>query len=158
MVLFLDCCDFIDFIHAHFMGNTLAAQLRIEREPLPKPIQASALDSCLLCSVTHCTVPIHLGMAGNHQETISFDLINAPSLPFFNMGYAWLKLHNPHINRASSLLCHRHPAWHISTQGPYHLPVRSRSQGHRDIGGVAALAGKGRPTTKTYNISVKPKD
>ncbi|KAK0148940.1 hypothetical protein N1851_010624 [Merluccius polli] len=41
--------------NANFMDGTLAAQLRVEREPLPKPVPASALDGRLLCSITHRT-------------------------------------------------------------------------------------------------------
>lgn len=62
---------------ANFMKNALVTQL-------PKPILASALDGRLLCSVTHRTVPVNLVMSGNHQETLSFHLINALSIPSLN--------------------------------------------------------------------------
>ncbi len=96
---------------ANFMDDTLAAQLGIKWEPLPKPVPASALDGRLLCSVTHRTVPVHLGMSGNHQETLSFHLIHAPCIPVI-LGYPWLKLHNPHINWSSGVISQWSPHCH----------------------------------------------
>ncbi len=96
---------------ANFMDDALATQLGIKREPLPKPVPASALDGRLLCSVTHRTVPVHLGMSGNHQETLSFHLIHAPCIPVI-LGYPWLKLHNPHINWSSGVISQWSPHCH----------------------------------------------
>lgn len=58
------------------MDIMLTTQLGTTWEPLAKPMEASALDRYLLCSVTYRTVPAHLGMSGDHHETLTFHLIN----------------------------------------------------------------------------------
>lgn len=57
-----------------FMDWRLADQLGLQRIPLTKPLEASALDGRLLCCVTHRTQTVQLTMAGNHTESISFHL------------------------------------------------------------------------------------
>uniref|UniRef100_A0A8C5C6Y7 Gypsy retrotransposon integrase-like protein 1 n=1 Tax=Gadus morhua TaxID=8049 RepID=A0A8C5C6Y7_GADMO len=79
-------------------------QLGINQEPLVKPIEASALGGRLLCTVTHCTVPLRLGISGNHTESITFHLIDAAQQPVI-LGFPWLVKHNPHIDwRTGSIL------------------------------------------------------
>ena len=88
----------------NLLDRDLAMQLGINQEPLVKPIEATALDGRLLCTVTHRTVPLRLGISGNHTESITFHLIDAPQQPVI-LGFPWLVKHNPHIDwRTGSIL------------------------------------------------------
>ena len=88
----------------NLLDRGLAMQLGINLEPLVKPMEATALDGRLLCTVTHRTVPLHLGISGNHTESLTFHLINAPHQPVIP-GFPWLIKHNPHIDwRTGSIL------------------------------------------------------
>ena len=84
----------------NLMDRELAEQLGIEKELLCQPIKATALDGRLLCTVTHRTIPLQLGMSGNHTERLTFHLIHAPQQPII-LGHPWLKRHNPHIDWVS---------------------------------------------------------
>ena len=84
----------------NLLDRALAEQLGIEQEPLSQPIKATALDGRLLCTVTHRTIPLRLGMSGNHTELLTFHLIHAPQQPII-LGHPWLKRHNPHIDWVS---------------------------------------------------------
>lgn len=60
------------------MDNNLPTRLGLTLEPLPKPIEASALDGCLLGEVNHHTQPVSLLITGNHCNPISFHILNTP--------------------------------------------------------------------------------
>ena len=59
----------------NFMDIRLADELKLEREQLQDPLEASALDGRLMYRVIHRTQPVQLIVAGNHLETISFHLL-----------------------------------------------------------------------------------
>lgn len=88
----------------NLLDRDLAMQLGINQEPLVEPINATALDGRLLCTVTHRTVSVHLGISGNHTESLAFRLMNAPQQPVI-LGFPWLIKYNPHIDwRSGSIL------------------------------------------------------
>ena len=59
------------------------------------------------------TVPLDLRLSGNHQESVSFHIIDSPHTPLV-FGYPWFHKHNPHIDwptgsfSAWSKYCHSH--------------------------------------------------
>lgn len=97
---------------ANIIDKELAHQLGIGLSPLPCSVPARALDSHLLGTVTHQTIPVRLLMSGNHHETIQFYALLSPRLPLI-LGYPWLCRHNPHIDwsagviRGWSSACHQ---------------------------------------------------
>lgn len=64
----------------NFLDALLAMQLNIPTVALNAPVWASILDGHLLASVTHHSAQFHLGMLGNHPETVLFHIINSPQL------------------------------------------------------------------------------
>ncbi|KAJ0068821.1 hypothetical protein NL108_011442 [Boleophthalmus pectinirostris] len=81
----------------NFMDSDLILQAGISIEPLPEPIQVSALNGTVLAKITHHTVPLHLILSGNHHEVTRFFVFSAPLTPIV-LGYSWLKIHNPVID------------------------------------------------------------
>lgn len=81
----------------NFLDSALINQAGICMEPLPEPIQVSALHGTILAKITHQTVPLHLVLSGNHHEDIRFYVFSAPMTPLV-LGFPWLKIHNPHID------------------------------------------------------------
>jgi len=65
----------------NLLDITFASQLEIGQGPLLISIHATALDGRLLCLVTHRSIPLQLGMSGNHRETLTFHIIHAPQQP-----------------------------------------------------------------------------
>ena len=88
---------------ANLMDMALASQLGIGQVVLEEPIHATALDGRLLCRVTHRSAPLPMTMSGNHNETLTFHLINSPQQPVI-LGYPWLTRHNPHIGDTTHTL------------------------------------------------------
>ena len=80
-----------------FMDWRLAKRLNLRLIPLPKPLEAHALDGRLLCKITHRTDLIQMTISKEHTESLSFHLFNSPSHPII-LGFPWLSRHNPHIN------------------------------------------------------------
>ncbi len=72
-------------------------QLGIKTEPLDSPLEAKAPNGLLLAWVDQRTAPITLLLSGNHQEVISFHVIDSPLTPLV-LGFPWLKTHNPCID------------------------------------------------------------
>lgn len=82
---------------ASFIDFELAKKLNLETFPLPRPMEASALDGRLLCRVTHHTQPLQLSFQDGHTELLVFHVFRSPEHPII-LGYPWLTLHNPHID------------------------------------------------------------
>lgn len=80
-----------------FVDRNIIAQLALDTVPLDSPINANTLNGKLLARVSHRTVPILLRVSVNHQEMISFHIIDCPHSPLV-LGHPWLKLHNPQID------------------------------------------------------------
>lgn len=80
-----------------FLDSSVVAQLAIDTVPLDLPIDASALNGQHLARVTQRTVPVTLRLSGNHQERISFHVVDCPSSPLV-LGHPWLRLHNPQVD------------------------------------------------------------
>lgn len=80
-----------------FMDWELVKRLGLTPIPLPKSLEASALDGRLLCKVTHHTQPTQMIIDINHSESLSFHLFNSPLHPLI-LGYPWLVEHNPHLD------------------------------------------------------------
>lgn len=76
------------------MGSNLVNQLLIPKMAIETPIVAHALNGLSLAQVKFRSSPVKLVLAGNHQESLSFHIIDPPVV----LGYPWLKLHNPQIN------------------------------------------------------------
>lgn len=72
-----------------FMDWQLAKRLRLNRLPLPKPLEVNTLDGRRLYQVTHRTPPIQLIMTKDHIEYLSFYLVCSPSHPLL-LGLPWL--------------------------------------------------------------------
>lgn len=75
----------------------LAKSLNLKVVLLDQPLEASALDGRLLCTVTHRTEPMVLVIDQEHREQISFHLFNSAQHPLI-LGYPWLVKHNPHVD------------------------------------------------------------
>lgn len=82
-----------------FMDIQLARQLNLLFVPLESKLVVRSLNGLHLAQVSHRTSPIKLVLAGNHQESISFHLIDH-SEPLLVLGYPWLRKHNPRIDWA----------------------------------------------------------
>ncbi|XP_047195290.1 uncharacterized protein LOC124851551 [Hippoglossus stenolepis] len=63
--------------NTNLLDRTFAMQLGIEQEPLIQPIKATALDGRLICTVTHRTIPLRLGIPSPPNEFP--DLTGVPS-------------------------------------------------------------------------------
>ena len=83
-----------------FMDWRLAKKLNLKLIPLPKALEAHALDGRLLCRITHRTDLIQMTISQEHTESMSFHLLNSPSHPLI-LGFPWLSKHNPHMNWAT---------------------------------------------------------
>uniref|UniRef100_A0AAQ4PPB8 ribonuclease H n=1 Tax=Gasterosteus aculeatus aculeatus TaxID=481459 RepID=A0AAQ4PPB8_GASAC len=81
----------------NFMDWRLAKRLNLKLIPLPKQLEAHALDGRLLCKITHRTGPIQMIISERHSEALSFYLFDSPSHPLI-LGFPWLSKHNPHMN------------------------------------------------------------
>lgn len=81
LATFIDSWDDVSLI-----GEELAVQLGINLIPLSGPLPASALDSHILGTITHQTMPIHMFLSGNHHETIQSRVLRSPDLPLI-LGY-----------------------------------------------------------------------
>lgn len=81
----------------NFLDHQLAVPAGVELELLEDPITALALNGSLLAKVTHKTSPVTLIQSGNHQETITFHVMDAPDTPLV-LGHPRLVQHNPHID------------------------------------------------------------
>uniref|UniRef100_A0AAQ4QLT0 Gypsy retrotransposon integrase-like protein 1 n=1 Tax=Gasterosteus aculeatus aculeatus TaxID=481459 RepID=A0AAQ4QLT0_GASAC len=81
----------------NFMDWRLAKRLNLKLIPLPKQLEAHALDGRLLCKITHRTDPIQMIISERHSEALSFYLFDSPSHPLI-LGFPWLSKHNPHMN------------------------------------------------------------
>lgn len=79
------------------IDNAICQRLGIMTEPLNVPLKTQALNGMLLATINQRTVPVSIHLSGNHQEMISFFVIDSPHVPL-TLGYPWLKLHNPHID------------------------------------------------------------
>lgn len=93
------------------MDLNLAHQLNLQFRPLPKPRSARALDGHLLSRVTDETPPLSLSMSGNHNESISFLIIDSPQYPLI-LGYPWLCKHNPQMDWVTGKVL----AWSLACQ------------------------------------------
>ena len=63
-------------------------------------MEVSALNGMHLARIEHKTAPLSLLLSGNHQEQISFHLIDSPQTPLV-LGHPWLRLHNPSLEWTS---------------------------------------------------------
>lgn len=77
-----------------FMDWRLAKRLKLTVFPLPKLLEASALDGRLLYRVTHRTEPLKVVMGNGHSEQLGFYLFSSPSHPLI-LGFPWLAQHQP---------------------------------------------------------------
>lgn len=93
------------------LDKELARQLGISCVPLPEPVPATALDSHLLGTVTHQTVPVRMLLSGNQHETIQFHILQSPHLPLI-LGYPWPWRHNPIINWKTGVILGWSPSCH----------------------------------------------
>lgn len=80
-----------------FMDSNLATQLDIATEALPHALHVSALSSQRLPDIRQITEPVTLTLSGEHLESISVFVFNAPQTPLV-LGHSWLIQHNPLIN------------------------------------------------------------
>lgn len=79
------------------IDRSLTQQLDIPTVPLEPSLEARALNGLRLAHVTCKTVPITLVVAGNHQEKLSFCVIDRSEPPLV-LGYPWLLSHNPQLD------------------------------------------------------------
>ena len=84
----------------NFMDWQLAKWLRLNRLPLPNPLEVNTLDGRWLYQVTHRTQPIQITMTKDHTEFLSFYLVCSPPHSL-RLGLPWLVSHNPQINWAT---------------------------------------------------------
>ncbi|XP_055487582.1 uncharacterized protein LOC129694847 [Leucoraja erinacea] len=149
----------------NFTGIRLTDELKLEREQLQDPLEASALDGRLLYKVIHRTQPVQLIVAGNHIETISFYLLDCPPHPLV-LGRPWLSYHNPHMNWGTGeiiswgnnyKLIYLHDSSPESMKDPsrssllgssrttFQQPPRSREGGFPDLTKVPSCSTRPRP-------------
>lgn len=94
-----------------FLDRNVVTPLALDTEQLDLPLEANSLNGQLLGSVTEKTVPVLLCISGNHQERISFHVIDCPHTPLI-LGHPWLVLNNPQIDETAgkvtswSSFCH----------------------------------------------------
>jgi len=83
---------------ACFADVDFAMKHHLPIQPKDIPIPVEVIDGRIISSggVTKETLPLKVSL-GDHQETITFNLIPAPKHPFI-LGLNWLKHHNPHID------------------------------------------------------------
>src|SRR4051794_1940565 len=83
---------------ACFADVDFAMKHHLPIQPKDIPIPVEVIDGRIISSggVTKETVPLKVSL-GDHQETITFNLIPAPKHPFI-LGLNWLKHHNPRID------------------------------------------------------------
>lgn len=84
----------------------LAAKLRLNSEPLARPIEASALNGTELFNITHTIETVKLHTHG-HKELINFYLFQSPSQALI-LGHPWLHKHNHHFNWKSRTIIGYH--------------------------------------------------
>lgn len=75
----------------------MVKQLGISTNVLKESLEANALDGLLLARITTKTVSVRLLLFGNHQEEISFLVINSPFVHLV-LGHPWLVKHSPYID------------------------------------------------------------
>ena len=51
----------------------------------------------MVANITHVSAPVGLCLSGNHQEEMSFYVIDSPNAPLV-LVHPWLAKHNPHID------------------------------------------------------------
>ena len=96
-----------------FIDKSVVERLGIETQALDIPLGVRALNGVCLDLVEMKTVPLDLRLSGNHQESVSFHIIDSPHTPLV-LGYPWFHKHNPHIDwptgsfSAWSTYCHSH--------------------------------------------------
>ena len=83
-----------------FLDREVARQLGVDIIPLDVSLEVSALNGMHLARIEHKTAPLSLLLSGNHQEQISFHLIDSPQTPLV-LGHPWLRLHNPSLEWTS---------------------------------------------------------
>lgn len=69
-----------------FLDAEFAAQASSPVDTLEKPLEAFALNEHRLVSVTQCTSPVSLTIAGKHGETVLHNSISV------SLCYSWLPL------------------------------------------------------------------
>lgn len=95
----------------NIMDEALVQQLGIRCRPLSNPVPANALDGRLLGHVAQRSAPVHMLLAGNHHETVQFNILRTPRHPLV-LGYPWLRRHNPHIDWTSGVILSWSPTCH----------------------------------------------
>uniref|UniRef100_A0A3B5QX72 CCHC-type domain-containing protein n=1 Tax=Xiphophorus maculatus TaxID=8083 RepID=A0A3B5QX72_XIPMA len=86
-----------------FMDAELARSLHLKLKESTRKTEVQAIDGHVLHQVKLETEPVRLIVGGNHQESISFLIINSPNIPVI-LGATWLRLHNPHIDWVHGLV------------------------------------------------------
>jgi hypothetical protein len=78
----------------------VARQLGVDIIPLDVSMEVSTLNGMHLARIEHRTAPLSLLLSGNHQEQISFHLIDSPQTPLV-LGH---RLQNPSLEWTSGTL------------------------------------------------------
>ena len=96
-----------------FIDHEFACQAGISLVPLDTPLPAQALDGHPLGPITHRTEPLSLTLSGNHTETITLLVLNAPIAPLV-LGRTWLRRHDPHISWSTGRILEWSTACHAN--------------------------------------------
>ena len=101
----------------NFMDLSLARGLQIPSDSLATPLTVTALDGRPLGpgKVTLLTSPLRLSF-NQHQEELSFHLIQSPELPVI-LGHPWLLRHNPHLDWSSGAVLSWSPTCRVPCLG-----------------------------------------
>lgn len=111
---------------ANIMDVELARQLGLGCQHLSPPVPVRALDGHQLGTVTHTTSSVTMELSGNHQESISFHLLNSPAQPII-LGYPWLIRHNPQLDWRSGTIREWGEDCHQTCFKRATLPINSKA-------------------------------
>lgn len=81
----------------NFLDSSEVKRLGIPTETLQTPITVRWINTRSHHVIHRQTVPLTLMVSGNHQETITFLVMDCPVTPMV-LGIPWLRLHKPHVD------------------------------------------------------------
>ena len=78
-----------------FLDAEAAARWGIPLVEVSHPLVANSLNGQNIGRITKATVPLHLLISGNHQETITLLIIDTPHSPVI---HPWMVMHSPEVD------------------------------------------------------------
>ena len=92
-----------------FLNTETAAHWGVPLVEVSKPLVANSLNGQNIGRTTRTTIPLKLQISGNHQEMISFLIIDTPHSPII-LGHPWMAKHRPRVDWGKNEI----PGWDTS--------------------------------------------